>query len=546
MNKKKILSGSLIFTIAQFGIKIVSILYLIPFNSMANSNGANGMALFNYGYVPFAIFLSLTTAGIPMGISRLVAKYKAKNDLDSAYKIYRIGKNLLFILGIIGFVLLFILSDLVAHLVVPKTDANLIPVVSNIIKFSSIAIIFVPSLSIQTGFLQANHDIKSIAKSQLLEHVLRLFLILGFVFLTTYTLNSWFPTYQDAVNFGIYGAMLAASFAAIMALVITSKSISKFQKTVYKDVLKSSITQEERKKIRNEIIKLCLPTVIISLDITLYLQFDQVTYVKIMETTNVTTDTLSTMGMIANSHKVAMVITAVTSSFNYPLSPAISEAHTLGSYKNLRYTTMMVKSWVMFIATPLLAFMILWSPDIYNIFHRLSMEGSYILSMTTIYIYIWCLYSILDNIMVGINKPLISVYAITIGLILKIIIQFPLTYFLHEYGMLLATILSFIVTYAFLIIATKKYLQMSFTTIFSIQMQVLGLSLLIIMPIKLISLWLPYTITSRVMSFIWCGIWFTLFMVIYVWIQNKYKLIKHLFDYDGTMLSFIKNKILRR
>lgn len=545
MNKKKILTGSFFFTLAQFSIKIISVLYLIPFNKLT---GKYGMALFNYGYIPFTIFLSLTTAGIPTGISRLVSHYKAAGDISSAYKIYRYGKWLLLFFGIIGFIVLYFVADVVSPILVPKQDASIISpqIVATIIKVSAIAIIFVPSLSIQTGFLQANHDIKSVAKSQILEHAFRLIFILGFVFLMTNTFISYFSSYQEAVNFGIYGAMFAATLAAIIALVITTKSVSKFKKGEYNHVLKDPITKAQRKKIRNEIIKLCLPTIIISLDITLYIQIDQMTFTKTMEAAGIASGTMATLGMIGNAHKVAMIITAITSSFNYPIAPAISEAHTLGSYNNLRHTTTMVKSWVMFVATPIVVFIALWSQDIYNIFDTISAQGSFILSITAIYIYIWCLYSILDNIMIGISKPMVSVWAILAGIALKSILQFPFILYLHEYGMLLATILGFTLTYIMLIFATKKHLSMSFTTSTSMQLQVIGLTLLILMPLKLISLFIPYTITSKLMSFIWSGIWFTIFISIYIGVQNKYKIIKYLFDYEGSIPEFIKRKILRR
>lgn len=545
MNKKKILSGSFYFTLAQFAIKILSVVYLIPFNKLT---GKYGMALFNYGYVPFTIFLSLTTAGIPTGISRLVSHYKAAGDISTAFKIYRYGKWLLTFLGIIGFLVLYFVADIISPILVPKQDIALISpqVVATIIKISAIAIIVVPSLSIQTGFLQANHDIKSVAKSQILEHAFRLVFILAFVFLVTNTLISFFSSYQDAVNFAIGGAMFAATLAALLALLITTLSVKKFKKGEYSHVVKDPISKAERKKIRNEIIKLCLPTIIISLDITLYLQLDQITFNKTMESAGITSGTMATLGMIGNAHKVAMIITAVTSSFNYPIAPAISEAHTLGSYSNLRHTTTLVKSWVMFVATPIVVFIALWSQDIYNIFDTISSQGAFILSVTAVYVYIWCLYSILDNIMIGISKPMVSVFAILLGLGLKAALQFPFIYYLHEYGMLLATILGFTLTYVMLIISTKKHLKMSFTTITSMQLQTIGLTLLVLMPLKLVSLLIPYTITSKIMSFIWCGVWFAIFMTIYIGIQNKYQIIKYLFDYEGTILGFIKRKVLRR
>lgn len=544
MNKKRLLSGSMYFTIAQMIIKVLSVLYLIPFDKLVKSYG---IALFNFGYVPFAIFLSLTSAGIPAGISRIVSKYHAVGDLSSAYKIYRFGRRALTLLGLIGFVILFLISDSLSQIYVGADKSISTSVVSTVIRVAAIAIIFVPSLSIQTGFLQAHHDIKSITHSQILEHAFRLIFIILFSYLMTNTFIDKFDSYQSATNFAIYGAMFAATLAALIALYITNKNIKRYKKGEYAKYLKDTITKAERWQIAKEMAKICLPTIIISLDITLYQEIDQLTFVGAMASIGAKSGAIDTLAIVSfKTLKIAMIITTITSSFNFPIAPAISEAHTLKSYKNLRYTTVLVKSWVMFLATPVVIFVMLWSQDVYNIFYTNSLQGSYILAATMVYVYIWCLYSLLDNIMIGINKPMASVVAIIIGFVVKVLVQIPLIFVIHEYGMLLATILGFAATYFVLIFQTKRHLNMSFGTINSIQLQIIGLTLLVLMPLKLISTFIPYTISSKIMSFIWCGVWFSSFMIIYIWIQNKYKLIKFLFDYDGSMLGFVKSKLLRR
>ena len=68
--------------IATFGIvlcKIIGLIYVIPFYAMISNTGA---ALYSYAYSIYAVFLSLSTSGIPIAMSKLVSEY---NSLEYYY-----------------------------------------------------------------------------------------------------------------------------------------------------------------------------------------------------------------------------------------------------------------------------------------------------------------------------------------------------------------------------------------------------------------------------------------------------------------------------
>ena len=59
--------------IATFGIilsKILGMLYVIPFYSMI---GDKGGALYGYAYSVYSIFLGISSAGIPLAISKIIS-----------------------------------------------------------------------------------------------------------------------------------------------------------------------------------------------------------------------------------------------------------------------------------------------------------------------------------------------------------------------------------------------------------------------------------------------------------------------------------------
>ena len=96
----RFLKGAMILSISMFATKFLGILYVIPFQQLV---GTSGMALYNYAYTPYALFISLSTLGIPVGIAKFVSKYNAAGEYDTARKMFRYAIWFMIALGFIGF-----------------------------------------------------------------------------------------------------------------------------------------------------------------------------------------------------------------------------------------------------------------------------------------------------------------------------------------------------------------------------------------------------------------------------------------------------------
>ena len=85
---KKILSGSFWLSFGSIFSRILGVVYLIPWLIMLGSyhNQLNAQAIFNSSYTPYALFLSVGTAGLPSVIAREVAALNSqKRYRDSVY-----------------------------------------------------------------------------------------------------------------------------------------------------------------------------------------------------------------------------------------------------------------------------------------------------------------------------------------------------------------------------------------------------------------------------------------------------------------------------
>ena len=82
MKKNNFLEGAAVATFAIFFTKVLGVLYVIPFYKMI---GTQGGALYGYAYTIYNLFLIISSAGIPLAISKLTSEFialkKEKDDI---------------------------------------------------------------------------------------------------------------------------------------------------------------------------------------------------------------------------------------------------------------------------------------------------------------------------------------------------------------------------------------------------------------------------------------------------------------------------------
>ncbi len=82
----KLIRGTFILTLGTILSKVLGLIYVIPFYAIIG--GKEQAALYQFGYVPYSIFISIATAGVPLAVSKYIAKYNALEE-------YAVGRKLL-------------------------------------------------------------------------------------------------------------------------------------------------------------------------------------------------------------------------------------------------------------------------------------------------------------------------------------------------------------------------------------------------------------------------------------------------------------------
>ena len=203
LEQKEIFRGVFILTIGAIITKILSAIYRIPFQNMV---GDVGFYIYQQVYPFYGLALVLSTNGFPLIISKFYAE-KKHHGQGKSEGLLIVSFLFLFLLGLIGFVLMYIGSEWLAY---QMNDPKLA------VLFRVIAIVFLilPFISVYRGYFQGNGDMMPTATSQVGEQLVRVMTIL---LLTAFLMNNGYSLYMVGG-----GAAFGSITGGIMAVIILS------------------------------------------------------------------------------------------------------------------------------------------------------------------------------------------------------------------------------------------------------------------------------------------------------------------------------------
>jgi len=270
MKKNSFVEGAVIATIAVIITKILGMLYVIPFYKIIGSQGG---ALYSYAYNLYAIFLGISSAGLPAAISKMISEYNALGLNEAKYRTYKIGKKIIGYISIAGFLTMFIFADLMAGAIIgDMSGGNSIADVAFVIRCVSFAILVIPHLSVTKGYIQGHSIVSPSSVSNVLEQIVRIFVILSGSFLVYKVLSL-------SLTLAVGVAVTGAFFGGLTAYIYLRKKmhenceilgIKKYEK-------KDKITDRD---IIMKILGYAFPFIIINIATNIYNFMDMVLIIR--------------------------------------------------------------------------------------------------------------------------------------------------------------------------------------------------------------------------------------------------------------------------
>ena len=175
MKKSNFIQGAMIATVSIIICKILGLIYVIPFYSIIGSKGG---ALYSYAYSIYSIFLSLSTCGIPVAVSRLISEYNALQEYSIKERIYKMASHIIILIGLVSFILIFIFAENIAYMFIGNMQGgNTINEVTIAIRVISVALLVVPQQSILRGYLEGHKIMTAPSISNIIEQFVRVIII---------------------------------------------------------------------------------------------------------------------------------------------------------------------------------------------------------------------------------------------------------------------------------------------------------------------------------------------------------------------------------
>lgn len=459
MKKNSFLEGTIIASISIIIVKILGALYVIPFYSII---GKEGGALYSYAYNVYSLLLNISTSGIPIAISKIISEYAALEEYESKEKTYRLGKKIIFMLSIISFFILFVFSREFAYIFIGRLEGGSnINDISLVLKSVSFCLLIVPFLSLTRGYLQGHKYIEDSSKSQIIEQVIRIAVIL----MGSYIAINIFNT---EVSTGVAIAVSGAFFGALGAYLFLKR---KKDKNKDKFIAKSNNKKvASNKEIIKKIIKYCIPIIIVSVSVNIYSITDQSLVIRGLSHLGYSTMDSEVIASIISTWgvKICIIINAIATGISTSLMPHMTASRALKDTKEINNKFNQALSVIFGVTLPLAIGISILSTGVYTLFYGPSEYGGIILKILVFTSFFSSLDIVIDVALQGLNKFKI-IYSCTIaGFASNAALDIPLMYLCAKigiypfYGAIFATIIGFIISLSISIGSVAKEEKIDF------------------------------------------------------------------------------------
>lgn len=540
MKKNSFVEGTVIATVFIFLVKILGMLYVVPFYSIVGSRGA---ALYSYAYNIYLIFLSISSAGIPNAISKLISEYETLGYLEAKTRTYKISKKIISLLSILSFILLFIFAKPIAHLIIgDMTGGNTINDIAFVIRCVSVSILVVPFLSITKGYLQGHKIMTPSSVSQLIEQVVRIAIMLLGSYLIYKVFNG---TLTLAVGISLLGAFFGALSADLYLLI----KIKHNKKDLHldKEYKKDSITNKE---IIKKIASYSIPIIIINLITNVYSSTDMILVSRTIQHLGYSASDVEfiTSSISTWCPKISMIINSIVLGMTMSLIPNIVSSYVKKDYKNVNLKINKALQIILYTSIPMTVGISILSTPIWTIFYNTNKYGGLILSINIFTALLVNINISTSTMLQSMNKFKAVYLSVILGFVANGILDVPMMYLCKYIGIesfigsIIATCIGYFLSIGVSIYYLKKESKgLKFKSTINLTYKMLFAVIIMFMVLFTLNKVLPFDLYTRSGAMITTIINSIIGAIIYIFITYKLNVINEVFGKE--FINKIKNKL---
>ncbi|MGQ4068639.1 putative polysaccharide biosynthesis protein [Enterococcus mundtii] len=435
--QEKMARGSAWMTASNMISRLLGAVYIIPWYAWMGENAKAANGLFNMGYNIYALFLMISTAGIPAAIAKQTARYNSLNEYGTSHRLFLRAMQMMAVLGVFFAGFMYFASPWLAR--ASGGGEELIPIMRSL----SAALLVFPCMSVIRGYFQGNQEMMPYALSQIVEQIARVFYLLLSTFIIMKVLSGDYVT-----------AVTQSTFAAFIGMIVSLAVLLYFLKkhqayTAARVQYSENQVTIATKELLLDTIKEAIPFIIVGSGITIFKLVDQFTFIKIMsDTTEYSNAQLLDLFSIfsANPDKLTMVVIALATSIAATGLPLITEAVTIKDRRGLAKLTSSNLQLFSFIMFPATCGVMLLAYPLNTLFYTPDQLGSQVLIQASFVGLFLGLYMLVSNMLQGMFENKAAIQYLLVGFLVKLVLQYPAIRIFEVYGPLLATMIGFIVS----------------------------------------------------------------------------------------------------
>lgn len=405
----KFIKGAIIITIANIIVKIFGAVYRIPLRGIL---GKEGMGLFMAVYPLYSMMLSISTAGVPLAVSKLVSEKVALKNYAGARQVFRVSLTLMLASGL--------LFTGVLMLAAPYYSANILKVSRTLFPLLAIApsIAFYAVKSAFRGFFQGQQRMEPSALASILEQFIRV----GTIFLLASILV------KQSLELGAAGAAFGAVTGAAAGLILLIVFYYRLKPGYNKELsLSDQNVLSPTKKVLRDIFALALPITIGSIVVPIVNMVDSTLILPRLQAGGFSEN--AALGMLGNFSGAAMALVSVpgilTIGLGTSLLPAVAKAYAQKQHAFIKKVSSLAIRVGQIIALPSAIGLFILAEPISIFLFDISVARS--LSLAAFAVIFITLNQITTPVLQGVGKTYLPVTHMLFGLLGKVSINYFLT-----------------------------------------------------------------------------------------------------------------------
>ena len=404
--KQNFLQGALVLAIGVALVKVIGAVFKIPLGNLLDGTG---FGHFNIAYSVYNVLLVVSTAGLPVAVSKMVAEATATGRGGDVKKIFRAAMSTFLIIGFVGSALMFVFAEPIASGLMKSPHSV------HTIRIIAPASFFVAVMSVFRGYYQGMMNMVPTAVSQIIEALSKL--VFGILF-TTLLLNAGYP--QEIAAAGAIGGVTIGTVLGAVFLILRRV----FDRRSSPDGPESSRTQGE---ITRTLLSIAIPITIGSGVLAITNLIDSALVLNRLQTAAGFTEEHSVW--LYGSYGLAQTLFNFPSAFIVPFStaivPAVASALAKGDGKGASRTIETGMRVTGLLALPAAAGLsVLSGPILDLLFPARADEAAAAalpLSILAIAVFFNCVVMLSNSTLQSLGKVRIPVYTMLCGSAVKII-----------------------------------------------------------------------------------------------------------------------------